>query len=486
MYDIAAKFESKEEAGKVYTTLENTLKELRFFAHVSRLQLGNDFFVSLIYDGEESSIPPRAQQTIQALLSQGQICRLPPETIATIQQRRENRRAQGIGTFTSHDETKVSYRTPVLRDAETKEEIQTFPELTEITHEGPYTSGPQAGSPVYAVDLKDIPQEIRAQAARAQADAIRKKKAAARPFFIRYRDHIEDLYNEEGEEGFDPSIEIFLEQMRLMIPYLFTESAITLFREVWEENNDAFILPERDVWIEFYEPLETPQGTVKALAISQVNRKAAIERIERKSPGLKGLAGVEGFKEDYLYRVQVIDDAMQFIATESYDTDLAKWVHTQDATSFWASWARTVLLMIDREYATSPDPKPWDTQKMPYEEEGVQKVGKGKNARIVKTTHKREVEYKVISYDVSIPEVPREQSPRAAHTEEEKRANWLVLTSKEEIIYQRKKIASYPRHYTKQEGTYTVSEHEKYVPMLREKPPTIRKVIASSHEQESK
>lgn len=505
MYHIAGKFASEERAGQVYTDLEKTLEQQKFYAHVSRLILGSDYYVNLLYDGEENQIPATIKQTINRLLGRGQICQLPEETITVIQQRRTERRAQGVGTFVSHDPTQVSYKTPALRDSETKEIITSFPEQAEITDVKPWV-GPLPGSPVYAVGMKDVPRELRPQLAAKIAEVKRMEREKARPFFIRYRAHMEDLIN---RETFSPALAVWMEQLRTMTPYLFTTSAIQLFHVVWDENKDTFPIPDTDIWVEFISPVETKQGTVKALAITQVNRKSAIEKLERKEPGLKGLSSHSDFSRSDLYRVQIIDNEMQFITTTSYDAELTKWVYVQDCpthecvegmkagekiivepcsnckarTSFWASWVRTVLLMIEREYATSPDPTPWDTQTAIYEEEGTQKVGKGKNAHIINVTRKREVEYTIISYDISQPEAKYEHTSHQ-RPQEEKRANWLVLTPKDQIIFQRKRIAAYPRHFKKQEGQYTVAEHDKYVPMLREKKPTIRKVIASIHKQD--
>jgi hypothetical protein len=90
MYTIAAKFASSQEARRVYTVLNGSLKKLDFDAHVSRLRRGNDSYVHLIYDGEESQIPSEVIQTIHRLLGQGRICQLPPEALAAIEQRRKD------------------------------------------------------------------------------------------------------------------------------------------------------------------------------------------------------------------------------------------------------------------------------------------------------------------------------------------------------------------------------------------------------------
>ena len=90
MYTIAAKFATSQEAKRVYTALNGLFKKLEFDVHVSRLRRGNDSYVNLIYDGEESQIPSEVTQTIHRLLGQGRICQLPPEALAAIEQRRKD------------------------------------------------------------------------------------------------------------------------------------------------------------------------------------------------------------------------------------------------------------------------------------------------------------------------------------------------------------------------------------------------------------
>lgn len=546
MYHLAGKFTSKEEAGQVYNTLERTLKERRFYAHVTRLLLGSDWYVSLIYDGEESQIPVQTKQAVQRVLSRGQICQLPRDTIEVIQQRRKDRRSRGIGTFESHDATQVSYRMPVLRDAETKEELQSYPELTEIIQEAPY--GPTPGSPVYAVSLKDVPREMRAQVARIQADARRKHMEASRPFFIRYRAYVDDI---SLNEVFDIHIALYKELLRTTTPYLFTDSALKLLQTVQDPGQRALPIPDKPTWIELIQPLEMPHGTVKALSIYNMRVPEALERVKRKYPGI---GDIDRFRIHHtmLYRVDLIGPDMQLLTAETYDAESGQWVYlpqhqcptgacrkykgrgygsgydddiavapcTECAkrTAFCASWVRTALLMIDREYAVSPEPEPWATQVIAYEEEGTQKVGKGKNAHVIKVTRKREIEYKIISFDVSVPAPRREQSVHAIDAQgDEKRPNWLTLHGKDDIIYRRVHFEDIERHYSQHtrllqrckeaggrlivqegdrmreyrleqrpDGTVVVVSKivpfDKYVPMLREKKPTIRRVVASAYE----
>jgi hypothetical protein len=174
--------------------------------------------------------------------------------------------------------------------------------------------------------------------------------------------------------------------------------------------------------------------------------------------------------------------------------------------------------MIDREYAISPDPQPWAPQTITYEEDVQQKVGKGKNAHIIRTTRKSEIEYRVISFDVSTPASRHERTPQEARPDEEKHANWLTIHGKEELIYKRVRFENIERHYSQHprllakceqmggkfsemdgdilreylleihpDGKKTVVSRlvpfAKYIPMLREKAPTIKRVIASAYEK---
>jgi hypothetical protein len=250
-------------------------------------------------------------------------------------------------------------------------------------------------------------------------------------------------------------------------------------------------------------------------------------------------------QKDEMYRVQMIDEDMQFVATERYDTEVSQWVYMPECPTeqcitgeragekivvqpckdctircqHWASWARTLLLIIDREYATSPEPEPWTTHAVTWEEDGTQKVGKGKNAHIIRTTRKREIEYRIVSFDVSLPTHHKaESTPHQARADEEKQANWLTLASKDQIIYKRMAFKDIEKHYTQHPrllarceqagGKFTEMDNDflreyhiedrpdgtkavvskivpyaRYVPMLREKKqPVIRKVIASTYE----
>lgn len=405
------------------------------------------------------------------------------------------------------------------------------------------------GSPVYKVDRKDVPREVRPQLARVQEEGRRKARERTYPFFIRFRYHIEEIAKED-KEGFDLSIIIYMQQLRFMFPYLFTSSAMQLFQTVLDSSKNDFPIPEHDVWIEFQTPVETPHGRVKAFAIAKVNNRTLLEQIEHKYPKIP-LTQFEDVRQKPLYRVQIIDNDMQFIATEHYNRESLQWVYPPDrecpthqcltekrgepvenmtvhpcssckaCTSFWASWTRTLLLILEREYAISPEPQPWETQTMTYEEEAIKKVGHGKNTREIKTTFKREVEYRIVSFDVSIPAPQREHAAQEARTNEEKQPNWLTLHGKEDLIYRRVHFEDVERHYTQHKhllqkclergGTFAEKDGDiereyhienrpdgtqavvsklvpfaKYVPMLREKKPVIRKVIAGAYEQERK
>lgn len=362
----------------------------------------------------------------------------------------------------------------------------------------------------------------------------------ARPFFVRFRSHIDEITR---EELVGPSIAVYKEQLRAMTAYLFTASAMKLFHAVHEPHKQNLPIPGNDVFLEFPSPLDTPHGIIRAFVLTRVNNPVAVAEVERKNPGLKGLSQREGFSGHMLYRLQAIDDAMQIIATENYDGDLARWVHAYECptgtcvierqageekiiqpcdtcvarTAFWGAWIRSLLLIVDHEYAITPEPAPWEVRAVSYEEEASQKVGKGKNTRVIKAIHKREIEYRIISFDVSLPAHRAARTPQDAQADEEKRANWLMRTPKDQIIYKRMAFDDIERHYThharllaKCEQTggkftekdgevlreYRLETHpdgtkavvsklvpfEKYVPMLREKKTTIRKVIASAYE----
>lgn len=409
----------------------------------------------------------------------------------------------------------------------------------DATGEAPDT--PPIGSAVYPVSLKDIPPEIRGQVAKARAEALRKQKQDARPFFVRYRSYINDI---SLEDVFDIHIAIYKELLRLLTPYLFTDSAMQLFRAVHESEKYELPIPDSPLWIEFTTPIQMPYGFVKALCVYNMRTHEAIEQLKKKYPKLGDIDKLR-IPHESLYRVEGIDEDMKLRVVETFDVETRQWVYTpqhhcptgectkyegrgygsgqdsniavqpcqlcQEHTAFWAAWTRTALLMIDREYATTPDPKPWQAQAISYEEEGTQRVGKGKNQRTIKVTRQREIEYRIITFDVSLPEPKRERSTEE-ETSEERRANWLTIHDKGDLIYKRMHFKDIQREYTGphfrnlierctasgghfiEEGreyvlshladgtpvvTSSIVEFDKYVPMLREKTPTIKKAVAS-------
>jgi hypothetical protein len=451
------------------------------------------------------------------------------------------RRAEGISDEEAGERAWAQARNLGMPEPLARSIAQGYTHDLAETHSDTPDSEPAIGSAVYKADRKDLPRELRSQAARMQEELRRKARERARPFFVRFRSHIEEVTR---EEDFDLSIAIYIEQIRAMNAYLFTESALRLFHAVHEPHKHDFPIPTSDLFIEFPSSLDTPHGSIRAFAISQVENPIAVAKIEHKYPGFKGLSQVEeGLKENARYRLQVIDDAMQFIATEGYYVDLGKWVHSKGCptgaciteqrageevmvqpcnaciirTTFWASWVRTLLLIISLEYAVSPDPQAWVPQIVTYEEDGTQRVGKGKNAHVINVTRKREIEYRIVSFDVSKP-APKHE--RTSQEDEEKRANWLTLASKDQIIYKRMEFDDIVRHYTQHPrllarceeagGKFTEMDGDilreyrleilpngtkvvvsklvpfaKYVPMLREKKPLIRKVVAGAYGQES-
>jgi hypothetical protein len=143
----------------------------------------------------------------------------------------------------------------------------------------------------------------------------------------------------------------------------------------------------------------------------------------------------------------------------------------------------------------------------------LESIGHGKNSRQIKATFKREIEYRIIPFDVSLPE-PKRERPAEEETGQEKRANWLTIHSQDDLMYKRMHFTGVQREYsgphykhiiercTSQGGTFieegreyklshledstaivtsTIHEFDKYVPMLRKKAPTIRKAVASHY-----
>ena len=141
VYSLAAMFADQDQAKRVFTTLESTLKALRFDAHVSRIMVKEEMYVSFLHEGPESSIPAPVMQAVRQQLSQGQqLGPLPPEVVANIQARRAQRRAQGIGQYESHEPTLSTYQWPAIQDSETKEILAEYYDQGQIVTQEPYTS----------------------------------------------------------------------------------------------------------------------------------------------------------------------------------------------------------------------------------------------------------------------------------------------------------------------------------------------------------
>jgi hypothetical protein len=148
-YNLAAKFTDPDKAKQVYIELEAKLKALKFDAHVSRVMVQNQMYVSFISERPEGTIPAQVLQEARRILASrgGQLAQLPPEAIANIQARRAERRARGISQYESHEPTQSSYQYPAIRDRETKEILAEYPTEGELTGERPYTGPLPSTSP---------------------------------------------------------------------------------------------------------------------------------------------------------------------------------------------------------------------------------------------------------------------------------------------------------------------------------------------------
>lgn len=179
IYSLAAKFADQDQAKRVFLELESTLKMLRFDAHVSRLVVKEEMYVSFLHEGPESSIPAPVMQAVRQQLSQGQqLGPLPPETIANIQARRAQRRAQGIGQYESHKPTLSTYQYPAIQDRETKQILAEYYDQGQLIGQEPYTDSP--------VKPEDASEQTRAQVEeeqkrRRQAKVVQAREVAHAP-----------------------------------------------------------------------------------------------------------------------------------------------------------------------------------------------------------------------------------------------------------------------------------------------------------------
>jgi hypothetical protein len=312
--------------------------------------------------------------------------------------------------------------------------------------------------------------------------------------------------------------------------YIFTESALRMHGAVFQADETGWIAPSGHIWIEPYTAIDTPYGErVKAVYASLTWPVADIRRVMQHS-GDKRLEGLlnsiyEGFSP--YWTLEIINERCKLIYDLTYDMERGAWVYLashlcpekqceyvedadittatpglcipcnrcKEAVHFWAAWLHTSMRMIRGDFAVSPEPAPFQVEAQEYEQTERVTVGKGKNKRSMSQEVRRQVDYTIVSYDVSIRphrEAADEMGDETAASESEKRASWLTLHDSADIIYERKTIPDHTRRFpvrrngTRQTGRVSVHHNEpKYIPMLKpeaRRAQTIKRVTARQYE----
>jgi hypothetical protein len=156
---------------------------------------------------------------------------------------------------------------------------------------------------------------------------------------------------------------------------------------------------------------------------------------------------------------------------------------------FWGFWTVIALLMIEGNFATSPElseyPQVTETVRRRIEDRGTKSNPKKKKYV------EEQLTYHIINFDACV----RKASPGAipeSEREVEQRSSWVQQSLEidpDSIIYLDKHIAQFqrtlkhPRFVNKQGQTVAVREHEKRIPVkVKELTQRITRVIASRYE----
>ncbi len=307
--------------------------------------------------------------------------------------------------------------------------------------------------------------------------------------------------------------------LRLAGKYRFTPSALAMHNAVVDLSNTEWVEPDReDIWIEFDTPINTPYGdNIKAVYLTYHNLIHQITGRATKD-NYKIPHGITG---NYTFwHLLIISTRCEWIYRYAYRLPEKLWTYNEthvcpyncvhplpgyvidhkvldsiqypkckQARDYWLSWLRTALKMIAGEYATSPNPEQFQIEPLPYTSEEKVTVGKGKNQRRINQTITRHIDYRVVSYDVSVAKPLLPEHEQAIEHTGDKRLNWLVSADRASIIWEKRKLPAYHRRYptrkdgTRQPGIVHIKEpFYKWVPMLTPGDRAIKKIVASKFE----
>lgn len=518
MWYIASKFPSEQKAGTIYTPLQEQLKHTKLTASVFRLMVTGIWHVAVLGDNNPND---HDIASIYAYLSKGIITPLPRKTLDMLAIRRGTRLkdAQPLAPNKLWTET---HKPVVFNDI--PDTISSGFQFRDI---GAAYLQYKASAPSvsFLEDLKRKPFIIAYQqfcevaygyewAKMTQLSNIQLKDIA--PSKQEYAKHIVDYINKINNL-----------RLRRSKKYLFTPSAIQLHESVAHYHNPTIQIEQRNMhtWLECFKEQETPYGKMRALFFSDAYplNEIGIVAPSRTEPKLYNHLVNTYSTHNGQWGLEVIDDTYNARFDFTYNLGTQEWVFLPShkcptgkceypepnsieqvifyeavggckpcdyciaACKYFATWLVTALAMIDGIYAVTPDDTAFQTMEHTYTTTAKTAVGHGKNKRLVNTEVKRNVEYTLISYDVT--QQKRTLTPDEAQTiDKAYRKNWLVTTPSGEIIWIRKTIKAYSRRYptrkngTRRDGAVTLkNDFKKRVPMLRvPTKPTIVKIVASN------
>lgn len=359
------------------------------------------------------------------------------------------------------------------------------------------------------------------------------------PFLIGYRDiQAQALGQTPGKYHVPESrgTQALTEAMNIIIwrklkraeKYQFDSSAIAMLNTVRDSAATTWLPLESPLWVEFTQALQTTHGEdIRALYAHPMNLESDIREVAPASRDLTLYRLLMERNELYkgYWSFNVVTGHCKELFDFTYDVAQGRYVYLyshvcpsgkcaytvpetryslgecspclecQSALTYWASVLHTAIRMIRREYALAPEePSPWAARPEGYSETVNVKVGKGKNARHVREEKRREVAYRLVSYEVSEIGYPARalaeeiiEREESAAQGESKRPNWLKLAQADAIIWEYRAIDTSkgrtldPEHNPRWKSYQhiEIAPFKKWVPMLRESErKTIKRVTA--------
>jgi hypothetical protein len=361
------------------------------------------------------------------------------------------------------------------------------------------------------------------------------------PFIIGYRDlqargiaSTPDKYHVQRSAGTDTLQDtmntIIARKLKRADKYQFDASAIAMLDTVIDTHAQDWLHLQNNLWVEFAQALNTAHGAdIRALWVHSMDLQGDIKEVA--PPGQEIQVYRLMMERNALYKdfwsFNIITARCKEMFDFTYDMAGGRFVYLyshvcpygdcgypipetrytlgecspclqcQSALAYWASLLHTSIRIIRREFALAPqEPRPYPLAPETYTETVNTRVGKGKNARHIRQEKRREIDYRLVSFEVSELGYPAralgdeiiEQEERAAQ-EKGKRANWLTLAqagAPDTIIWEYREIDTSkgrtldPGHNPrwKEYKHLEIAPFKKWIPMLSRDRKVIRRVTA--------